>query len=471
MPGKIFISYRRDDVAGDARGIRDALIARFGPGNVFMDIHDLRAGQRFDRKLAEALSACEILIAVVGPRWMELLQQARGGEHDYVREEIAEALRRDIAVIPVRVGREGTMPALPRRDELPEDIGDLVLHQKIDVAHERFSRDMADLVDAIAQVLRIEQRPAPAMPWRWIAAAAGGLGAAALAALYFWAQPSWLAPDRVPAPLTADEERTLRSDARYRGSSFRECAVCPEMVVVPAGSFTMGSPEGEEGDADERPQRKVTIARPFAVGRFEVTFAEWDACFTDGGCRHSPGDNGWGRGNRPVINVSWDNIAKEYLPWLSRKTGRGYRLLTEAEWEYAARAGTASRYSFGDRASELCTYGNVGDLTAKDKAPEAMVAPCRDGYANTSPVGAFKANAFNLHDMHGNVWEWVQDCYGDYRGAPADGSANATADCTSRVIRGASWSNGPTMVRAAVRGRLSAGSPASNDGFRVARSL
>src|SRR5262249_19680775 len=156
------------------------------------------------------------------------------------------------------------------------------------------------------------------------------------------------AADRPSSPLTVAEERALKPK-----DSFRECDVCPEMVVVPAGRFMMGSSPpgiaalGKETKNDryqkEGPQREGATPRPFTVGKFEVTFTEWDACVADGGCKHNPGDEGWGRGKRPVINVSWDDVTKEYLPWLSRKTGKTYRLLSEAEWEYAARAGTTTR--------------------------------------------------------------------------------------------------------------------------------
>jgi formylglycine-generating enzyme required for sulfatase activity len=147
-------------------------------------------------------------------------------------------------------------------------------------------------------------------------------------------------------PLTIAEERTLKT-----GDSFKECEACPEMMVVPVGSFMMGSPPREEGPVSNGEQRRVTIARPFAVGMFEVTFAEWDACVASGGCKHEPGDEGWGRGKQPVINVSWNDITQQYLPWLSRKTGKAYRLLSEAEWEYVARAGTTTPFSWGSSIS------------------------------------------------------------------------------------------------------------------------
>jgi hypothetical protein len=172
MAGKIFVSYRREDAAADARGIRDALADRFGPANVFMDVDNLLAGQRFDKKLSEALDSCDVLIAVMGRRWMDLLKArtTQSGEIDYVREEIAAALRRGIVVIPVRVGLEGRLPALPSRDDLPENLRDLILHQKQDVVHERFGRDMNDLVVAIDAALSpgyaLSQQHAQAVP-RW----------------------------------------------------------------------------------------------------------------------------------------------------------------------------------------------------------------------------------------------------------------------------------------------------------------
>ena len=186
------------------------------------------------------------------------------------------------------------------------------------------------------------------------------------------------------------------------------------MVVVPAGSFMMGSSERELGrDSDEGPQHKVTIAEPFAVGKYEVTFDEWEACVASGGCdSYKPKDQGWGRGPRPVINVSW-NDAIAYVEWLSAKVGKPYRLPSEAEWEYAARAGTTTRYWWGDEITiENANYGrNVG---------------------KTTDVGSYPPNRWGLYDMQGNVWEWTEDCYHDsYKVAPEDGSAWMNGDCGS----------------------------------------
>ena len=249
------------------------------------------------------------------------------------------------------------------------------------------------------------------------------------------------------------------------GKKFRDCADCPQMVVIPAGSFAMGSPPNERyRSGDEGPQHRVTIWRPFAVGRYEVTFAQWDACVSAGGCRHRPNDRGWGRGQRPVMSVSWRD-AKQYVGWLSRKTGKRYRLLSEAEWEYAARAGTTGPFHFGstistDRANYdgRRTYGSGRKGIYRRK---------------TVPVGRFPANAFGLHDMHGNVWEWVEDCsHKSYRGAPADGRPwTAGGNCSRRVLRGGSWGFGPWDLRAANRGGFTAGIRDGGSGFRVARTL
>jgi len=256
------------------------------------------------------------------------------------------------------------------------------------------------------------------------------------------------------------------------GETFKECDVCPEMVVLPAGRFLMGSPATEPNrGSDEGPQREVTIARPFAVGRFEVTFAQWDACVAAGGCAppeegpYSPPDQNWGRDNRPVINVSWQD-AKRYVRFLNgRVGGKAYRLLTEAEWEYAARAGTTTAFSTG--ATIAPTQAQYAHNRAYAGSPVLAAGP-----GKTAPVGSFPANAFKLHDMHGNVWEWVEDCYAEsYAGAPTDGSAFVNQSCSDRVFRGGSWDNIPHVLRSAYRNWLTPTLRDFNLGFRVARTL
>ena len=252
----------------------------------------------------------------------------------------------------------------------------------------------------------------------------------------------------------------LRRAGLKAGDQFRDCAECPEMVVVPAGSYRMGSPSHEPGRTDnEGPVHRVTIAAPFAVGKYEVTFAEWDACEEAGGCgAYWPEDKGWGRGRRPVIVVSWDD-AKRYMQWLSRKTKKPYRLLSESEWEYAARAGAQTAYSWGDQ---------IGRGRANCEG-------CGSQWDNrqTAPVGSFAENRWGLHDMHGNVWEWVEDCRnGSYAGAPRNGAAWLSGDCSMRVVRGGSWFSSPSFLRAAHRAAISTfGRNGSIVGFRVARTL
>ena len=241
-------------------------------------------------------------------------------------------------------------------------------------------------------------------------------------------------------------------------SSFKDCADCPEMVVIPAGSFTMGSPQAEPGhQLTEAPQHNVTIEKPFAASKFVVTFAEWDACAARGDCIPHVDDHGWGRGRQPVINVSWDN-AQRYVKWLSKITGKTYRLLTEAEYEYAARADTRTAYPWGD---------DIGN-------DHANCAGCgsRWDLAQAAPVGSFAPNKFGLYDMVGNVWEWVEDClHEDYGGAPVDGSAWMTGDCSRHRLRGGSWASFADEVRSANRGRAATGDQVSIISFRVGRTL
>ena len=249
------------------------------------------------------------------------------------------------------------------------------------------------------------------------------------------------------------------------GKSLRDCDQCPEMVVVPGGSFIMGSPTNELGRSDaEGPQRQVTIAHAFAVGRYEVTFEEWDACIADGGCGgFRSQDWGIGRGRRPVFQVSW-NDAHMFVAWLRKKTGKAYRLLTEAEWEYSARAGTTTRFSWGGQAP-ACINGAVNGAKFDDG---------NSCSANgTSPVGSFSPNGFGLYDMHGNVWEWVEDCAKvSYAGMRRDGAAVGDRDGTcSRVKRGGSWGSEATRLRSASRSWVSREDRHTGNGFRVARSL
>ncbi len=244
------------------------------------------------------------------------------------------------------------------------------------------------------------------------------------------------------------------------GAIFQDAPFAPELVVVPAGQFWMGSPDGSGGDqgrmaepgrsTDEGPRHLVTIPQGFAVGRFAVTFEEWEHYAAATGKR-TPDDETWGRARRPVINVSW-NDARDYAAWLSELTGQEYRLLSEAEWEYCCRSGTDTAYSFGST---------------------IIKAQAEYGGAQTTEVGRFPSNAWGLHDMHGNVWEWCQDTYDtSYKSAPSDGSAREnTGNDVSRVLRGGSWSYQPQFLRSAIRVRYRSDGRIRLSGFRLARTL
>jgi formylglycine-generating enzyme required for sulfatase activity len=267
------------------------------------------------------------------------------------------------------------------------------------------------------------------------------------------------------APLSAEKERSLKPK-----DTFQECDKCPKMLVVPPGSFTMGSAASEPGSRQsESPQHLVTISKPFAVGQFPVTFDEWDACVADGGCNgFRPMDYHWGRGPRPVVGVDW-NDAHAYVAWLAQKTGKAYRLLSESEYEYATRAGTTTAFPWGS---------DIGQNNASCKA-------CGSQWDNkqTAPVGSFPPNAFGLYDMVGNSLEWTEDCLtppagwpasliNTYEGAPVDGSAWTSSNCNHHIIRGGAFDSNPDDLRSAHRTiGFSDEHRLHNFGFRVARIL
>jgi len=283
--------------------------------------------------------------------------------------------------------------------------------------------------------------------WRW------WMTTRPYAAAYVW-----------PYVLTAVTEGALRLEPN---KNFRECVskqpakdYCPDMVVIPAGSFVMGGPT-QVVDQFEQPLHPITFAQPFAISKYEVTFDEWDICVEYGDCPADVSDSNFGREQRPVINVTWDD-AQHYAAWLSKMTGRVYRLTTEAEYEYATRAGTQTVYPWGD------------DIRL-DNSAMANCNSCGSKWDNstTSPVGSFPPNKFGLYDMVGNVWEWTEDCWHvNYNDAPTDGSAWTTgADCSDHVIRGGSRIDHPILLRSANRGALHPGVRLNYLGFRVARTL
>jgi len=289
-------------------------------------------------------------------------------------------------------------------------------------------------------------------PGRTLAAAA--LLAAGLAGAIMPAQAEVLdartTPASTRAPVISVDPATLPDFAL-----FRECEACPEMVVMPGGSFEMGSPSTEKGrNVDEGPQRQVSVSR-FAMSRFETTWAEWEACVAAGRCTSAGGDAGWGKGRRPVIDVDW-NDARAYAGYVSGQTQGAYRLPSEAEWEYAARGGTSTRWSFGEAEGQL---GNHAWFSGNSSS-------------RTQPVGGRTANPWGLFDVHGNVWEWVEDCWaGSYLGAPTNGKAVAAPDCESRAARGGSWFNIPQGLHSANRYWYAPTDRGIMTGFRLSRTL
>ncbi|ALL14909.1 formylglycine-generating enzyme family protein [Caulobacter henricii] len=254
-------------------------------------------------------------------------------------------------------------------------------------------------------------------------------------------------------PATASTVASRADATTVAGQTIKDCPTCPEMLVLPAGQFMMGSLSTEIGRGrDEGPRHPVTFTAPFAIGRTEVTFEQWNVCVDAGGCLHRPADEGWGQATRPIINVSWSD-ARAYAAWLSESTGQKYFLPSESEWEYAARAGGDTAWSTGDAII-------IDDANLLSQ------------FGKTVAVGGFPPNAFGLHDMHGNVAEWVQDCYDDtgYFGAPADGGAR-TGTCVRGVVRGGGFADEPALTRSAARRPSPLGQRLPSVGFRVARAL
>jgi formylglycine-generating enzyme required for sulfatase activity len=495
MTAKVFISYRRDDSAGHAGRVHDRLAQEFGRDLLFMDVDAVPLGADFIKVLREEVARCDVLLAIIGPNWLNVRDEEGNrrldNPNDFVRNEIGTALQRDIPVIPILL--DGAK--IPKPEQLPKDLEALTVRNGLDIRHASFHIDMDKLISGLkgqsGQVgaltlphptLEERRKKEEATPRRAEkdgrgrrriviggVVAAVFAGAALLVVEIIPPSPTPVQQTTAPiqvlptdgVPLSPERETALKLK-----ESFKECANCPVMVVIPAGSFTMGSSETDVGRKDnEGPQHKVTFAQKFAVGRFSVTFDEWDACVADGGCNgYLPPDQSWGRGQRPVISVSW-NEAHAYLTWLSRKTGKTYRLLSEAEREYVTRAGTTTPFWWGFSISTNQANYN-GNYTYGDDG-------ARGEFRNkTLPVDTFAPNPWGLYQVHGNVSEWTEDCWHDnYTDAPADGSAWTTADCTKRVRRGGSIGSPPQVLRSAFRLWNTAVSGQFFIGFRVGRTL
>jgi formylglycine-generating enzyme required for sulfatase activity len=283
-------------------------------------------------------------------------------------------------------------------------------------------------------------------------------------------------------------------DFRDRLADGKACGFCPKMKVVPAGDYIIGSPGDDRNRFyGEGPQLHITIGRPFAMGVFHVTVDEFSVfaaethyktkstCVTfEDGKQQERENRSWQNpgfaqgGMQPVVCLSWGD-AQAYAAWLSHKVGHAYRLPTEAEWEYAARATTKTQYSFGDDEKDMCRFGNGADQTARSGLQGSenwTLFPCRDGYVYTAPVGTYLPNAFGLYDMHGNAWQWLEDCWHEnYQGMPRDGTARLSGDCTRRVLRGGSYGDIPRVLRTAYRNWAVSSLRGNTIGFRVARDV
>jgi formylglycine-generating enzyme required for sulfatase activity len=499
QPASVFISYSRNDLLR-AEQLRDRLRAH--GVEAYLDKHDILPGEPWQERLAYLIEAADVVTFLVSPDSVSSpICDWEVNETERLGKRLLPVIIRatPIELIPGRLRR---LNFIFMRDPTEEAEGLASLRMAIDTdftwvrEHTRLGQLAADWdrnrrssefllrgSSLSAAELWISERPgggaAPSQLHREfiqasraealrdavragrtqvliailviaVTASVGYLAWANRSALEFQAR---LILDRVvPAALSATAERALKV-----GETLQECASCPAMTVIPTGSFLMGSPDGE-GHETEQPRHEVAISRRIAVSKFLITFAQWDACMAHGGCAHRADDRGWGRGLIPVTDISWSD-AKTYVAWLSKQTGKPYRLLSEAEWEYAARAGSNDLYPWGNELGVGRANCPGWQSQWEDKQP--------------SPVGTFPPNAFGLYDMIGNLWEWVEDSWHpNYAGAAQDGSVWRGGDDGQRVTRGGSW--GVTQGECNLAYRDFARPPDFRNyifGIRVARTL
>ena len=454
MTGKIFLNYRRADADAWADRIYERLVQDFPRDNVFMDIDgNIPVGFPWVDWLDQQVAECDLMLVLIGRNWVaEFDAREAGGQRDFVKVEIERALARGIPVVPVRLYDAPE----PSPSSLPPTVCPLLDRQAVHLPRLGFDKALDELVEGVVrsiQLSRGEVSPATAQPEPPTALAG---------------EEQYRAEGRIhiDAPIIHGAPDGWFKPGAGKIEWFQDIENGPEMVVVPAGSFMRGSPESEPGRYDdEGPQRTVSISSPFAISRHAITFDQWDAAVSGGGCNgYSPADMGWGRGNLPVIDVDWED-ARAYASWLSGKTGQTYRLLSEAEWEHAARAGTTTPFWWGSSITASQANYNNG-YTDGDGSKE-------ENRQRTMPVESFEPNPWGLYQVHGNVWEWCEDQWHDtYNGAPSDGSAWVQGEDTSRrVVRGGSWVDIPDNLRSANRGWFTSVVRYLYLGFRLARTL
>ncbi len=481
----VFLSYSRED-RERVRPLQSRLAER--GLDIFWDT-EILPGHRWDEELQHKLEFAKCVLVA----W-----SANSVRSHWVKDEASYGRDRKM-LLPVTI--DGTEPPLGFRQI-----------QTVDLSHWSGSADDPAFEEVLRQAQRLVGRELPAsseaagpsMPRN--KRRAGLVAGAAAFVIVVLAAALWafVAPVRtsVSALLggaaTPLAERAAPAVAEARslpepGTRIKECLDCPTMVVIPAGQSLVGAPADAvgagEAPANQTPQHRIVIAQPFAVSEREVTlgefqrFVEASGYAIDPGCTVFSGGFIWDKyasferpgyaqdAEFPAVCVSFED-AEAYAAWLSDQTGARYRLPSEAEWEYAARAGSAAAYPFGDTPKAFCNFANLADVSAAKLHPGWSVADCDDGHAGAAATGSFAPNAFGVADMLGNVWEWVADCWHDtYELAPVDGSAwTESGDCQRRVVRGGSWDVGPRDMRVSLRGNLAADARHAFYGFRVARS-
>ncbi|OQA32944.1 MAG: Serine/threonine-protein kinase pkn1 [Betaproteobacteria bacterium ADurb.Bin341] len=457
---KIFVSYRRDESQEIAGRIARRLQERLGPGSILCDAGEPPLGVNIRKHFAERIGPCDVLLAIMGKHWLTPSEDGSSSLHepfDCQRVAIESALAAGVPVVPVYV--DGAARA--QESDLPASLAELALLSGLSI------NDGPDFMNQMERLIRgINAFIRPSTGGAQAKADEAGSGVQAPAVVSRIEELR-----RAEREIRQNTRRILlaRSAPPKAGGmhTLRDIPIAPELLIIPAGRFLMGSPESEaERRENEGPQHEVVIRR-FAIGKFAVTFDEYDAyCRATG--NPLPEDEGWGRGRRPVINVSWED-AQGYIQWLNHEAraelgDQYYRLPTEAEWEYVCRAGTTTPFFTGETIStdQANFDGNYSyGSGSKGRSLKATVE-----------VGSYPPNPWGLYDMLGNTWEWVEDRFHDnYRGAPTDGSAWEIGKTENRVLRGGSWDSIPGCVRSAYRNMNAQGSCCSFDGFRIARTL